>query len=136
MPLYHATWKRNLPSIMKFGLGGRMADTRNFRDVQTGLYLCVDPVIAVSFLIEAIAHNDDLQHLSPADLIAQMRVIVVDDSRIRKDKLTVDPNIERKDATFIYDGIIDISGLIILDVDTVLASQPNEEPKNPFNSSF
>lgn len=136
MPLYHATWKRNLPSIMKFGLGGRMADTRNFSDVKTGLYLCVDPVIAVSFLIEAIAYNDDLQHLSPADLIAQMRVIVVDDSRIRKDKLTVDPNIERKDATFIYDGIIDISGLIILDVDTVLASQPNEEPKNPFNSSF
>ncbi len=136
MTLYHATWKRHLPSIERHGLGGFQPDDRNFEGTVRGLYLCSDPLIAISFLIEALDSKEDIHHLPPPALLAQMRVIVIDDSRIENKKLKPDPQVERKDVAWLYDGVIDTRGMPILDVDTIMASVASDEDQLQENIQF
>ena len=115
MPYYHATSAMNLPSIFRAGLGGGNFE-RNFPSSVPGVYLAHDPVLAIGFMIEwmlELAPDD----LSPAEAVAQWRVIIVDDSRVDPAKLHADPQIDNIDGFFRYDGVIDIHGLAIIDVD-------------------
>lgn len=125
MPYFHATWAENMPSILEHGLGGARSIRANFEDVPEGVYLCVSPMIAMGFLIEAIQYRDDLHDLPPPEILDLMRVIVIDDSRIDTRKLCDDPIIDRKDLTKLYLGVIDVNGLPVLDHRTLT---PEAEP--------
>jgi hypothetical protein len=119
MPFYHATWRKHLPSIQKHGLGGALPDRQNF-PVEKGVYLANEPVVALSILLEAYIDSGDELDLSPPEAMAAMCVLVIDDSRINSSLLDIDPNIERRDLTHLYRGIIDITGLPIVSVDDIV----------------
>jgi hypothetical protein len=136
MPYFHATWRRHLPSIRKHGLGGAAPDRRNFDSVE-GLYLAVDPTIALGFLIEAYVDEGENKQLSPPDALQEMCLLVIDDSRIDQRLVEVDPNIERRDLTVLYKGVIDISALPVLAVDDILPKgQPLLHQGVTVSSSF
>lgn len=126
MPYYHATWASNVDAILRDGLGGSNPSTRNFDGVEDGVYLCVSPVIALSFLIEAYAELGVNAEMAPPQALAAMRVFVVDDSRLDNRRMGVDPNIERRDLTVLYKGIIDVAGMPILTADDIT---PRTEPQ-------
>jgi hypothetical protein len=119
MPYYHATWSRHLPSIRKHGLGGAMPDMQNF-PVEAGVYLSTDPAVAISMMIEAYVLNGEDWGMSPPEALVAMCVIVVDDSRIDQRMIDVDPNVERRDMTILYRGVIDVAALPILSVNDVI----------------
>lgn len=119
MPFYHATWDRHLDSIRKDGLGGAQPDRRNF-PVESGVYLARDPEVAISIMIEAYLESGEASGLTPPEAFAAIRIIVIDDSRIRIELLSADPNIERQDLTMLYQGVIDVTGLPIVGVDDIV----------------
>ena len=119
MPYYHATWRRHLSSIRKHGLGGAMPDMQNF-PVERGVYLSTDAAVAVMMVIEAYMMNGDDWGMTPPEALAAMCVIVVDDSRIDQRMVDVDPNVERRDMTILYRGVIDIAALPVLSVGDVI----------------
>lgn len=119
MPYYHATWRRNLNSILSYGIGGAAPSRRNF-DCEPGVYLSQDIHVAVGFLIEAVTMMDAEEvDYTPAEMLEQMVVIVVDDARIREASLTLDPNVDHASYLGCYDGIIDVRGMPVLDVSTL-----------------
>jgi len=119
MPYYHATWRKHLSSIQKYGLGGAAPDRQNF-PVEVGVYLANEPMIALSILLEAYIESGDELGLSPPEALAVMCVLVIDDSRVNIAMLDPDPNIERRDLTHLYRGIIDVTGLPVLSVDDIV----------------
>lgn len=119
MPFYHATWRKHLPSIQKYGLGGAAPDRQNF-PVESGVYLANEPVVAISILLEAYIETGDELGLTPPEALAAMCVLVIDDSRVNVAMLDIDPNIERRDLTHLYRGIIDVTGLPVLSVDDIV----------------
>lgn len=126
MPYYHATWRRHLKSILRHGLGGALPDEQNF-PVERGVYLAVDPSIALFMLVEAYLLKGEENALPPPDTLEQMCVIVIDDARLADGKIEADPNVERKDATFLYRGIVDVTGMPVLSVEQVQAwGGPND----------
>ena len=124
MPYFHATWQRHMPSILKHGLGGALPDSQNF-PVESGVYLAIDPEIAISILIEAYCNSDEATALPPPEALAAMRVIVIDDSRVNLDLFAVDPNVERTDVTFLYRGVIDVTSMTVLNVDDIIRAGQN-----------
>jgi hypothetical protein len=118
MPYFHATWRRHLLSIQKYGLGGAAPDAQNF-PVEKGVYLAVDASIELSMLLEAYMENGEGSGLTPPEALAAMCVIVIDDSRITTALLDIDPNVERQDVTALYRGIIDITSMPVLSVDAL-----------------
>jgi hypothetical protein len=122
MPYYHATWRRHLQSIRSNGLGGALPDRRNF-SVADGVYLAVDPFVAISMLIEACAEGGEGATMAPPEALDAMCIIVVDDARVDQRLVHIDPNIERRDLTILYRGVIDVSALPVLSVDDVVPSQ-------------
>ena len=116
MPYYHAAWTRHLPSIRKHGLGGAAPDRQNF-PVEAGVYLAVDPAVAVSVMIEAYAENGHEMGMTPPEALKAMCVLVIDDSRIDRRLVDVDPNVERRDLTVLYRGVVDVTSLPVLSVD-------------------
>lgn len=118
MPFYHATWQRHLSSIRKHGLGGAIPDRQNF-PVEPGVYLAVDPAIAVSMLIEAYIESGDKLEMTPPEARKAMCVLVIDDGRINHNLIDVDPNIERRDLTILYRGVIDVTALPVISVDEI-----------------
>ncbi|MTH94634.1 hypothetical protein [Roseibium sp. RKSG952] len=127
MPYYHATWVENLPSILKHGLGGSELSRSNFEGIPQGVYLALDPMVSVAVLIEALVDNPNVRDCaSPADDLARIRVIVVDDARVSAEKLSVDPVIGRADVAFLHFGVIDVTSSAILTVDQLLSSAEEE----------
>lgn len=126
MPYYHATWSRHLPSIRKHGLGGAMPDMQNF-PVERGVYLSSDAAVAVAMMIEAYVLNGEEWGMSPPDALRAMCVIVVDDSRIDQRMIDIDPNVERRDMTILYRGVIDIASLPVVSVDDIIPSDAMTE---------
>lgn len=124
MPFFHATWRDNLPSIMSKGLGAADPIERNF-DCVPGTYLSEEAWIALGFLVEAFMEKADAD-CNPSEMVKQMAVIVVDDSRVERSRLRSDPNIDRHVGTWLYDGIIDVRGMPVLSVDDVIP--PAEAP--------
>jgi hypothetical protein len=130
MPYYHATWLENLPSILKHGLGGSEPGRSNFDGIPQGVYLALDPMVSVAVLIEALVDNPDVRDsVSPADDLARIRVIVVDDTRVDPDKLSVDPVIGRDDIAFLHSGIIDVMSSAVLTVDQLLPDSEKALPQ-------
>lgn len=136
MPYYHATWRRHLPSIRENGLGGAAPDRQNF-PVESGLYLAHDPAVAVSVLVEAYIESGDGMGMGPSEALRAMCVLVVDDSRINPRFIDVDPNIERRDLTVLYRGVVDVAALPVLSVEDLFPanamwpwpqSAPNFDP--------
>ncbi len=119
MPFYHATWRRHLPSIRKHGLGGAQPDVQNF-PVEAGVYMATDPVVAISMLIEAYAKNGEEWEMTPPGALEAMCIIVVDDARIDRRLIAIDPNIECPDLTILYRGVIDVAALPVLSVDEII----------------
>lgn len=120
MPFYHATWRKHLPSIQKHGLGGAAPDRQNF-PVEAGVYLSNEPVVALSIMLEAYIENGEDSGLSPPEALAAMCILVIDDSRVNPALLDVDPNIERRDLTYLYRGVIDVNGLPVVSVDEIVS---------------
>lgn len=120
MPFYHATWRKHLPSIQKHGLGGAAPDRQNF-PVEAGVYLANEPVVALSIMLEAYIENGEDSGLSPPEALAAMCILVIDDSRVNPALLDVDPNIERRDLTYLYRGVIDVNGLPVVSVDEIVS---------------
>jgi hypothetical protein len=71
-------------------------------------------------MIEAYVLNGEDWGMSPPEALEAMCVIVVDDSRIDKRMVDVDPNVERRDVTILYRGVIDVTALPVLSVDDVI----------------
>jgi hypothetical protein len=117
MPYFHATRRSRLPSIEKHGL--KAGFEQNFPCVP-GVYLSTDADIAIYFLIEKleeILNGEDVPDLSPREMIEDMIIIVIDDSRIDRAKLKPDPQIDTYQGTFwFYDGVIDITNLAIVSI--------------------
>lgn len=115
MPFYHATRRSRLPSIMSIGLRG--SEEQNF-ECEAGVYLARSPIIAWYFLLEDLIERMD-DSTSPSGEMADFIVIVVDDSRVEAARLRPDPNVEGRwqDELHLYDGIIDVRGMPILDAD-------------------
>lgn len=126
MPYFHATWRDNLPSIQKHGLGGAVSGRRNF-DCIEGVYLAAEPAVALSMLIEAYMMKGESWDVSPPDAVEGMCVIVVDDSRIDTARIEADPNVDVIGQTFLYRGKIDVTSLPVLNVDDVLVDRPTVE---------
>ena len=117
MPLYHATWADNVASILKFGLGGASPAKRNFPSAVQGVYLTTHPAIGLSFLLESLLNRDDLDNTSPEEFLGNVRVFVIDDARIDESLLDYDPEVERRDVTRFYRGIINVTGMPVLTIE-------------------
>lgn len=102
-PLYHATYRPFLDSIMKNGLGGSGAQTQ-WEDSKPGyVYLAKDPEVAVSHA-EA---NEEV----PDEYIDDIVLLIIDASKLDYAKLEDDPNVMDDDSTLAYNGIIPSTAL-------------------------
>jgi len=104
-PLYHATYRPFLDSIMKNGLGGSGAQTQ-WEDSKPGyVYLAKDPEVAMSHA-EA---NEEV----PDEYIDNIVVLKIDTNKLDPNNLEDDPNVIEDDSTLAYKGVIPISAIII-----------------------
>jgi hypothetical protein len=123
MPYFHATWRENIPSIHRYGLGGAVPDRRNFEDATAGVYLAESPTVAVYFLLEAYTLRGDPDS-KPAERVEAIVVLVVDDARVQASKLVSDPQNPRRDEgmrTWVYGGIVDVTGMPIVPMDAAMS---------------
>jgi hypothetical protein len=88
--------------------------------VERGVYLSTDPAVAISMLIEAYMKNGDEWKMAPPEALEAICVLVVDDTRIDRRLVDVDPNIERRDMTVLYRGVIDVAALPVLSLDEII----------------
>jgi hypothetical protein len=58
---------------------------------------------------------------SPRDEVESFVVIVVDDARIDRRKLVRDPQVTTWQGAWLYQGVIDVTNAVVLDVDQVYA---------------
>ena len=122
MTYYHATYADRLDSIKKHGLNP-LEHGKNFPDCEKGIYLCSCPKIAIGFLIDHFLETADYNS-SPKEVHASFRVIVIDDSRVDTSLLKQDPQISHSEIGFwLYSQNIDITGLAIVDANTVFHEQ-------------
>lgn len=118
MPYFHATLRQHLPSILRHGLGDR-GHGQNWPGCTAGTYLSRRPAICVAVMIEqylAFGTPDSV----PREHLEDLCVIVIDDSRVRKELLSQDPQTDHPDS-LIYAGVIDVSGLPVLGAEQALA---------------
>lgn len=119
MPYFHATHRRKLPSIRQFGLGGRPDAPKNF-PCESGIYLAASPEVAFGFLIENYVKSGP-RDSNPSAELDEFLVIVIDDSRVTR-PLREDPQVSNAEAgCFLYDGVIDIQGMPILDAPAIFS---------------
>lgn len=116
MPYYHGTHVQKIPSIQKHGLGGIVVE-KNF-DCEDGVYLSTEPVVCVGMLVDHLLTTGS-DGTNPSEVLKSFRVIVIDDSRVNPSKLNQDPNVD-VEGCYLYRGVIDITGMPILDVDAIL----------------
>ena len=113
MPYYHATRDRHLPSIRRHGLGGLLVEP-NWPDCLTGVYLAENPAVAVSFLIEHILKHAPTAQ-SPREELASWIVIVVDDARVDRMKLSPDPQVGVP-GVWLYSAVLDVTNAVVVAV--------------------
>lgn len=101
MWLYHATFRANLASIKKLGLGAKQPKNWVFSEDNV-VCLCSDPDVAFSFCESA----DDV---SDSKYESGIVVLAIDASRLNRNCLSIDKNINDKDEAvkyLIYRGVI------------------------------
>ena len=119
--LYHATFKENLPSIVKHGLVPHGKDSYiNFDNTLPGVYLAESPEEAMSF-VEA-SENSDI----PEEWFNEIIVIAIDTSKLERKNFSVDPNVQIAAADdegdrrpFIYKNIIPKSAFKSVDSEEI-----------------
>ena len=118
MPYYHATFRKHIPSILKHGLGGRVTE-QNWDGCEPGVYLAAEPEVCIFVMLDQyyqFGHPDSV----PRDHLAEIVVIVIDDSRVQPAKLGPDPLIKRRDV-WLYDGVIDVTSMPVVDLLTMVS---------------
>ena len=98
--LYHATFDKLAKKIEKIGILARGNRIRNFKEVEPGVYLGINPEFAGS-MVEA-SENENI----PEDWFDEIVIISVDVSKLDLSKLDVDPNlIQPEDSDVIHSYI-------------------------------
>jgi hypothetical protein len=126
MPYFHVTFDRHVSSILRHGLGAVLSE-RNWPEADVGVYLTDDPIWGIAVMVDLLMGKFDEADCSPKAFVESLRIIVVDDSRIRQEKMIEDPSFPDKDCMRLYRGIIDVSGMPVLNIDDVMAEPGNEE---------
>ena len=119
MPYFHATFRQQLPSIRRDGLGAK-GHGANWPGCAAGVYLATNPAVCVSVMLEHYLAFGDPKSV-PSEHLCEICVVVIDDARVRPDLLGADPQASRSDS-FIYTGVIDVSGMPVLGVEEALAT--------------
>lgn len=117
MPYYHATYRDRIPSILTSGLGGEGMDA-NWPGADRGVYLAEDPTHAVFVMVDWFMQTAEFSH-SPKDFIDSLVIILIDDSRVPRQRLGPDPSIHI-DGVWLYRGIIDVRNMPVLELDQVM----------------
>jgi hypothetical protein len=121
VPFFHVTFDRHIPSILKHGLGGRITE-QNFPGCEAGVYLATDHAIGLVMLIAEMMERED-DSVSPKNWIASVRVIVVDDTRVNPKLLSIDESFPDSALIKRYEGVIDVTGMPILDIDQAMPAE-------------
>lgn len=105
--LYHATIKQKLPSIKKFGLGGKIPRNRfwdyegtEYEKIKQGFFVDVDPDNAYSYVDSCDEIYDRYEDFSEEDII----LFEIDRNDLDLSKLSVDKN-DTSNFDDDYDGI-------------------------------
>lgn len=108
--LYHATLKRFIPNIKKFGLGGKLPKRRfwdyedtPYENITQGVFLADDSEVAFSYLECCDELYDRYEDFEPDDDIV---VFAINKSDLDESKLSVDENNNSEATTWFYDGVI------------------------------
>jgi len=117
MPWYHVTFERHVPSILRHGLGARVVE-RNWPECDDGVYLAKTPEFCLMLFIERYAAEGDPDSV-PRDYLATLRIVVIDDTRVDLRKLVRDASYPDDDGVGRYLGVIDVTGMPVLDVDAI-----------------
>jgi hypothetical protein len=119
MPFFHATFADRLPSILRHGL--RAGHEKNWPGIEDGVYLASHAEVAIWIMLERYLRFGDPTSV-PREELARLRVIVVDDTRVRPNLLRPDPEFDgdADGVGMIYPGVIDVTGMPILTLDDVL----------------
>ena len=122
MPWFHATFDRHIPSILKHGLGGATTE-RNNPASDVGVYLAGSVEGALAMLFEwyfrTFRQTQGEGLPVPSAFHDSVRIIVIDDGRLRASRLTHDASFPDQDDIRRYVGVIDVTGMPILDLDAV-----------------
>lgn len=125
MPWFHATFDRHVPSILRHGLGARVVE-RNFEGAAVGVYLAGSAEAALVMLIDWYMSNGQIDPEgvpAPKDFHGSLRIIVIDDGRLRPSLLTHDEAFPDLEEIRRYLGVIDVNGMPILTVDDVTPAE-------------
>lgn len=118
MPWFHVTFERHVASIVRHGLGARVVE-RNWPECDEGVYLAKSAEFGLMLFIERYAESGDPASI-PRDYLATLRIVVVDDSRVDLRRLVRDASFPDDDGVGLYLGVVDVTGMPILDVDAVM----------------
>ena len=120
MPYFHATRRERLPSIFRHGLGGIDPGPTSV-DCERGVYLAEDPRLAILMMIDhylSVGAPDS----KPAEELKSWVVLLIDDARIDAGKLDRDQNLDENAGSWLYRGVIDITGCVQLTADDIEAA--------------
>jgi hypothetical protein len=87
-------------------------------DCDPGVYLAGHPSLSIFVMLQHYVEQGDPDSV-PKNELADMCVIVIDDSRVTASKLGPDPEIDRPDV-WLYEGVIDVTNMPVLDVDQAM----------------
>ena len=117
---YHATTSNVVPSIRKYGLGGKISKQRfwdyedtKYKDIKQGVFLATDEYVAYDFLDSSEEYYDfkeeyDENHERELEIV----VYEIKASDLDKSKLSIDTNNdEDEEPTYFYDCVIDYKKL-------------------------
>ena len=123
--LYHATPSCYVESIKKYGLGGKIPDTRfwdyedtPYSNIKRGCFLASDEYVAESY-VESSDAFDDLSDLYEKKYNKKLEIIVfqINTKDLIMSQLSVDTNQivdDESEITYFYDGIIPYNKLKII----------------------
>lgn len=115
MPFYHATFKKNLPSILRHGLGAPGRCESNWPGIEGGVYLSELPAVSLLVMLEQYFHFGDPTSV-PREHFADVVVFVIDDARVEKSRLVPDPLITNH-PVHRYLGTIDVASMPVIPFD-------------------
>jgi hypothetical protein len=106
MTWYRAPLRKHLDSIRRHGLVGVRVE-QNRPGCDAGVYLSREPAICVLVMVERYLRFGDPDG-SPGDRLAEIAVIVIDETRVDERLLRPDPLIDPGEVC-VYKGVIDVA---------------------------
>ncbi|MFP5434657.1 MAG: hypothetical protein ACLGIM_16290, partial [Alphaproteobacteria bacterium] len=82
-------------------------------------YLAEDPSIAISVLLQHYVENGEQDPRRPSEVLNEMCVIVLDDSRVERSKLLPDPEFDAAWKVWVYPTQIDATNMPVLSIDQI-----------------